>query len=79
MLTAAALGITGWTVTGVSAPDEAQAASSVGGKITRTEVLARAANWYSRRHDSDMTYCQVAKTWDGGHTRQYRRRDVVAG
>jgi hypothetical protein len=73
VLTAAALGITGWAVTGVSAPDEAQAASSVGGKITRTEVLARAADWYSRRHDSDMTYSQVAKTWDGGHTRQYRR------
>ncbi|MEV4537745.1 FG-GAP-like repeat-containing protein [Asanoa sp. NPDC049518] len=51
----------------------AQAASSIGGKITRSEVLARAANWYLRRNDSDMTYSMELKTWDGTHSRTYRR------
>ena len=49
------------------------AASSIGGPITRTEVLVRATDWYNRRNNSDMTYSQVSKTWDVGRTRQYRR------
>ena len=60
------------TVEAVAAPVQV-AASSPGGQITRTEVLARATNWYNRRHDSDLTYSMSAKTWDVGRTRQYRR------
>ncbi|MEU8331547.1 hypothetical protein [Micromonospora sp. NPDC048839] len=50
-----------------------QADSSIGGQITRSEVLARAGNWYARRNDSDMTYSMSAYTWDGPHSRMYRR------
>ncbi|WP_433223060.1 FG-GAP repeat domain-containing protein [Dactylosporangium sp. CS-047395] len=50
----------------------AAAASSIDGQITRSEVIARATNWYNRRNDSDMTYDQDDKTWDGTHSRQYR-------
>ncbi|MFI5908281.1 FG-GAP repeat domain-containing protein [Dactylosporangium sp. NPDC051541] len=50
----------------------AAAASSIGGQITRSEVMSRATNWYNRRNDSDMTYDQGDKTWDGTHSRQYR-------
>ncbi|WP_163508775.1 FG-GAP repeat domain-containing protein [Fodinicola acaciae] len=55
------------------APAPAQAASTIGGKITRTEIIQRATNWYLRRNDSDLTYDQSAYTWDGTHSRQYRR------
>ncbi|MCE6998616.1 hypothetical protein LZG04_28015 [Saccharothrix sp. S26] len=48
-------------------------ASAIGGQITRTEVLARATDWYNRRHDADLTYDWDAKAWDVGRTRQYRR------
>ncbi|MEU7871827.1 hypothetical protein AB0B76_34305, partial [Dactylosporangium sp. NPDC049140] len=51
----------------------AAAASSIGGTITRSEVISRATNWYNRRNDSDLTYDQGLKTWDGTHSREYRR------
>jgi hypothetical protein len=70
---AATLGLVGATVTTVATPTPAFAASSIGGSITRSEVLTRATNWYNRRFDSDMTYSMTAFTWDGAHTRQYRR------
>ncbi|ONI92124.1 hypothetical protein ALI22I_05845 [Saccharothrix sp. ALI-22-I] len=65
------------TATALAVPAPAQAdvttASTIGGNITRTEVLARATDWYNRRNNSDMTYSQAAKAWDVGRTRQYRR------
>jgi hypothetical protein len=43
--------------------------------ISRSEVLARARNWYDRRYDSDMTYSPNGDLYtsdvDGGH--DYRR------
>ncbi|GIH03837.1 hypothetical protein Rhe02_19040 [Rhizocola hellebori] len=72
-LSAATLGLVAATATTIAVPAPAYAASSIGGNITRSEILTRATNWYSRRHDSDMTYSMTAFTWDGGHTRQYRR------
>jgi len=71
VLTATTLSVT--ITPSASADVHAAALSSPGGRITRTEVLARAADWYDRRHDPDMTYSMTSKTWDGGHTRQYRR------
>jgi len=74
LLAAATLGlVTGTATTVVATPTPAYAASSIGGSITRSEVLTRATNWYNRRYDSDMTYSMSAFTWDGPHTRQYRR------
>ena len=70
---AATLGLVSATATTVAAPAPAYAASSIGGSITRSEVMTRATNWYNRRHNSDMTYSMTAFTWDGPHTRQYRR------
>lgn len=64
-----------FTMTAEAAPvsQAVEAASSPGGQITRSEVLARATDWYNRRNNSELTYNQGAKTWDVGHTRQYRR------
>ncbi|HWS37459.1 MAG TPA: hypothetical protein VN408_32610 [Actinoplanes sp.] len=57
----------------VTVAPAAAADSTIGGTITRSEALARAENWYSRRDDSDMGYSMELKTWDGDRTRQYRR------
>ncbi|MFG1652628.1 hypothetical protein ACGFIE_22125 [Micromonospora sp. NPDC049275] len=70
-LAATATALTAIQVVASAAP--AQAASSIGGQITRAEVLQRATNWYNRRYDSDLTYSQSLKTWDGTGSRQYRR------
>ncbi|ROP35994.1 tachylectin-related carbohydrate-binding protein [Saccharothrix texasensis] len=79
---AAVTAVTAATATATAAPAEAvttartvevTATSTIGGQITRSEVLARAADWYDRRHDADLTYDQGAKAWDVGRTRQYRR------
>ena len=63
-LTATTLSVT--IAPSASADVHAAALSSPGGRITRTEVLARAADWYDHRHDPDMTYSTTSKTWDGG-------------
>ncbi|MEV4754561.1 hypothetical protein AB0J86_05510 [Micromonospora sp. NPDC049559] len=70
---AATLGVVAATLTSMSAPAPAHAASSLGGQITRAEVISRATDWYNRRYDSDLTYNQSAYTWDGIRSRQYRR------
>jgi hypothetical protein len=72
LLVAAGL-LAGSAVVAAVAPAPAQAASSIGGKITRTEIIQRATNWYLRRGDSDLSYNQGAYTWDGTHSRKYRR------
>ena len=73
LLAAATLGLVTGLATTVAIPTPAHAASSIGGTITRSEVIARATNWYNRRFDSDMTYSMSSYTWDGPHTRMYRR------
>ncbi|MEU5941344.1 hypothetical protein ABZ807_19660 [Micromonospora sp. NPDC047548] len=70
---AATLGLAAATLSSVRAPAPAHAASSLGGQITRSEVIGRATDWYNRRFDSDLTYNQSLYTWDGIHSREYRR------
>src|ERR1700754_5050779 len=67
------LGLLAAVVFAVSTPEPAVAASSIGGQITRSEVISRATNWDNRRNDSDLTYNRGAKPWDGPRPRQYRR------
>ncbi|KHD75090.1 hypothetical protein MB27_25300, partial [Actinoplanes utahensis] len=72
---AVALSVTAGTVVvdaSLTAPPAA-AASVAGGTITRSEVLARAEAWYSRRHNADMTYSQELKTSGATSDRNYRR------
>jgi Tachylectin len=74
ILVAASLGLAAATFSAtVSTPAPAYATSSLGGQITRSEVIDRATDWYNRRYDSDLTYSQTSYTWDGIHSRQYRR------
>ncbi|MDG6107224.1 hypothetical protein Daura_31345 [Dactylosporangium aurantiacum] len=73
LLAAACIGVTGAAFSAVAAPTPAAAASSVGGSISRSEVLMRAGDWYSRRYDSDLTYSMSDYTWDVSRSRQYRR------
>jgi hypothetical protein len=73
LLAAATLGVVGAAVSASVTSTPVMADSTVGGEITRSEVLARAGDWYSRRHDPDMTYSMEAFTWDGTHSRRYRR------
>ncbi|MEE6261796.1 FG-GAP repeat domain-containing protein [Plantactinospora sonchi] len=61
------------TVVDAATAPPAIADSSIGGQITRSEVLDRARNWYARRENSDLTYSMELKTWDGTRSRQYRR------
>ena len=71
---AATFGLVGAAASSVRAPAPAQAAASaLGGTVGRSEVMARARNWWNRRNDSDLTYDMDLKTWDGTHSRQYRR------
>jgi DNA-directed RNA polymerase subunit N (RpoN/RPB10) len=65
--------LAGSAVVAAISPAPAQAASSIGGKITRAEIIQRATNWYSRRNDSDLAYNQNLYTWDGTKSRKYRR------
>src|SRR5438132_3317375 len=68
------LGAVGGVVAAVTAtPIAAHAASSMGGQITRSEVLSRARDWYNRRYDSDMTYSNVAYASDVDGNHSYRR------
>ena len=58
---------------GVQEPDIAvqqvdAAAASYGGVISRSEVIARAKNWWDRR----VPYSQSAYAWDVNHGKQYR-------
>ncbi len=69
----ATLGLLAAVVSSVSAPVAAEAASSIGGEITRSEVITRATDWYNRRGDADLGYNQGAYTWDAAHSRKYRR------
>jgi hypothetical protein len=62
----------------IGMPQTAHADSSLGGSISRSEILTRAQDWYSQ----NVPYCTYDKTtcansgtpwaWDLGHTRQYR-------
>jgi hypothetical protein len=62
----------------IGLPQSAQAKSTLGGKITRSEVLTRAQDWFTR----NVPYCQGNKTdcanrgtpwaWDVDKTREYR-------
>ncbi|OKI25055.1 C40 family peptidase [Streptomyces sp. CB03911] len=64
---AAAITISGTATTAVFTAGSAQAASSVGGQISRSEVLARANDWYTR----NVQYSQSASATDVGG-RYYR-------
>jgi hypothetical protein len=48
------------------------AASSVGGSITRSEMLQRAENWYQRRGSITYNKDNGSTVWDVGSTRKYR-------
>jgi hypothetical protein len=58
------------SVTVQAAP--AAAASSVGGNITRSEILQRAENWYQRRGSITYNMDNGSTVWDVGSTRKYR-------
>ncbi|RCG27877.1 VCBS repeat-containing protein [Sphaerisporangium album] len=72
-MVAAAIGFTGTVVTSVATAAPAHAASSAGGQITRSEVLARAQHWV----DQGYTYLNSSdkSTWRTGPTggERYRR------
>ncbi|MGW2147217.1 hypothetical protein ACWCOT_23150 [Nonomuraea bangladeshensis] len=61
---AAALGFTAAVVTTVTTAGPAQAASTPGGQITRSEVLARAQNWVDRNVRYNLTRASNTLTTD---------------
>ncbi|MBB5867456.1 hypothetical protein F4553_000835 [Allocatelliglobosispora scoriae] len=71
-IAAAAFGIVGGAASSMTAtPQAAHAASSLGGQISRQEILDRAAHWLST---NPVTYNPNATDkWDVGNTRMYRR------
>jgi hypothetical protein len=70
-------GATATTAAAVAAPDPGASTtvstvspdSSVGGTISKTEILTRMKDWYTRK----IGYNTNAEAWDVGHTREYRR------
>src|SRR5689334_21250800 len=66
----ASLGVVGGvTATVVSTPVAASAASVIGGKITRSEVLERAQSWVDRK----LTYASGSSTHGPGGDGDYNR------
>jgi hypothetical protein len=67
-LTVAALAISGLAYVVSTGVAPAFAASSVGGQITSSEVIARAYDWFDRA----PAYSPTTYIWDVGQTREYR-------
>ncbi|WP_170322916.1 FG-GAP repeat domain-containing protein, partial [Acrocarpospora macrocephala] len=75
MTTAAALAFTGVAVTTVAVATPAHAASTAGGQITRSEILARAQYWVDPPQEYTYLNSSDTSTWRTGPTggEKYRR------